>query len=89
LEIPRRHAASPRFSSKICIQFIKLVDKDIDIELIVTRDALDATIKSEDRKDLENAVKKNLKLFKIEKPPNFAAAVTDYFFFVGFFRPDR
>jgi predicted transcriptional regulator len=69
--------------------FIKLVDKDIDpIELIFTPDVLDAMLKTADRKDLRNALEKNLKIFKIEKQPNFAATVTDYFFFIGFFKPD-
>ena len=67
---------------------IKLVDKNIDIKLIFTPDVLNATLKAADSKDLAAALKKNLKIFKIEKQPNFAATVTDYFFFIGFFKPD-
>jgi predicted transcriptional regulator len=79
---------SPIFVKDLTIQFIKLVDKNINIELIFTPDVLNATLLTADRKDLENALKKNLKIFKIEKQPNFAATVTDYFFFIGFFKPD-
>jgi len=79
---------SPIFIGDTTTLFIRLVDKKIDIELIFTPDVLDATVKSADKKDLANALKKNLKLFKIEKQPNFAATVTDYFFFIGFFKPD-
>jgi predicted transcriptional regulator len=82
-------AISPIFIGDMTTLFIKLVGKNIDpIELIFTPDVLDATLKTADRKDLTNALKKNLKLFKIEKQPNFAATVTDYFFFIGFFKPD-
>jgi predicted transcriptional regulator len=80
---------SPIFIGDMTTLFIKLVDKDIDpIELIFTPDVLDAMLKTADRKDLGNALEKNLKIFKIEKQPNFAATVTDYFFFIGFFKPD-
>ena len=79
---------SPIFIGDMTTQFNKLVDKNIDIELIFTPDVLDATLKTADRKELKNALKKNLKLFKIEKQPNFATTVTDYFFFIGFFKPD-
>lgn len=80
---------SPIFIGDMTTLFIKLVDKKIDpIELIFTPDVLDATLKTAPKKELENALKKNLKLLKIEKQPNFAATVTDYFFFIGFFKPD-
>jgi predicted transcriptional regulator len=81
---------SPIFIGDMTTLFNKLVSKNIDpIELIFTPDVLDATLKTvADRKELANALKKNLKIFKIEKQPNFAATVTDYFFFIGFFKPD-
>ena len=80
---------SPIFIGDMTTLFIKLVDKKIDpIELIFTPDVLDATLKTAPKKELENALKKNLKLLKIEKQPNFADTVTDYFFFIGFFKPD-
>ena len=80
---------SPIFIGDMTALFIRLVDKKIDpIELIFTPDVLEATLKTADRKDIGNALKKNLKIFKIEKQPNFAATVTDYFLFIGFFKPD-
>ena len=80
---------SPIFIGDLTPQFVKLVDKKIDpIDLIFTHDVLDATLKTADAKDLKDALKKNLKIFRIEKQPNFAATVTDYFFFIGFFKPD-
>ncbi len=79
---------SPFFVEDLTIQFIKLVDKNIDVKLIVTPGVLDAILRTADRKELENAVKKNLKLFKIESQPNIAATVADYFLLLGFFRPD-
>ncbi len=82
------HAISPIFVEDFPIEFDKLVGENKDIELIVTPDVLDAILRTSDRKELENALKKNLKIFKIEKQPNFAATVTDYFFFIGFFKTD-
>ena len=78
----------PFFIEDLTIQLIKLVDQKIDIQLIVTPGVLDAILRTADRKELENAVKKNLKLFKTESQPNVAATVTDYFLLLGFFRPD-
>jgi predicted transcriptional regulator len=82
------HGVSPIFTPDMTTQFVKLVEKDIDIKLIFTPEVLDATLQSADRKELENALKGKLKLFKIESQPNFACTVTDYFFILGFFRPD-
>jgi predicted transcriptional regulator len=82
------YGISPFFIEDLTIQFIKLVDKNIDIRLIITPGVLDAILRTADRKDLENAVKNKLKLFKIESQPNVAATVTDYFLLLGFFRPD-
>jgi predicted transcriptional regulator len=81
-------AISPIFIGDMTTLFLRLYEKKIDIELIFTPDVLNATLKTADRKDLGNALKKNLKIFQIEKQPNFAATVTDYFFFIGFFKPD-
>ncbi|MGB9213330.1 MAG: winged helix-turn-helix domain-containing protein, partial [Halobacteriota archaeon] len=81
-------AISPIFVEDMTAQFVKLVDKNIDIELIFTPDVLDATLRSADRKGLEKALESNLKLFKTENQPNFACTVTDYFLILGFFRPD-
>jgi len=78
----------PFFIEDLTIQLIKLVDQNIDIQLIVTPGVLDAILRTTDRKELENAVKNKLKLFKIESQPNVAVTVTDYFLLFGFFRPD-
>jgi predicted transcriptional regulator len=82
-------AISPIFAEEMMAQFAKLIGKNIDIELIFTPAVLDATLESGDRKELADAIKKNLKIFKLETQPNFALTVTDYFFMVAFFRPDR
>ena len=79
---------SPIFIGDMTTLFNRLYEKNIDIELVFTPDVLNATLKIADKKDLGNALKKNLKIFEIEKQPNFAATVTDYFFFIGFFKPD-
>jgi predicted transcriptional regulator len=81
-------AISPIFAEEMTAQFAKLIEKNVDIELIFTPAVLDATLKSGDRKALADAIKKNLKLFKLETQPNFALTVTDYFFMIAFFRPD-
>jgi predicted transcriptional regulator len=85
-------AVSPIFAEEMTTQFQKLAEKNIDIELIFTPAVLDATLESVDRsagrKELEDALKKNLKIFKIETQPNFALTVTDYFVMLAFFRPD-
>jgi predicted transcriptional regulator len=83
---------SPIFIGNMTTLFIKLVAKKIDIELIFTADVLDATLRTVDSEDLERtlaqALKENLKIFQLDKQPNFAATVTDYFLFIGFFKPD-
>jgi predicted transcriptional regulator len=81
-------AISPIFAEEMTTQFVKLVEKKVDIKLIFTPAVLDATLKSADREELADALKKNLKIFKIERQPNFALTVTDYFFMLAFFRPD-
>lgn len=82
------HAISPIFADDMTTQFAILAAKGIDIELIFTPGVLDATLRTADKKELDKALKKNLKLFKIENQPNFACTVTNYFFILGFFRPD-
>ena len=79
---------TPFFFEDLATEFIRLVDKNIDIELILTPDVLDATLKTLDKKELENALKKNLKLFKSESQPKVAFTVADYFLSLGLFRPD-
>jgi predicted transcriptional regulator len=83
---------SPIFIGDMTTLFIKLVAKKIDIELIFTPDVLDATLRSVNSEDLKQtlaqALKENLKIFQLDKQPNFAATVTDYFLFIGFFNPD-
>jgi len=81
-------AISPIFAEEMTAQFIQLVEKKVDIELIFTPAVLDATLKSADREELADALKKNLKIFKLETQPNFALTVTDYFVMLAFFRPD-
>jgi predicted transcriptional regulator len=82
-------AISPIFVEEMTAQFIKLVEKKIDIELIFTPAVLDATLKSANRKELADALKKKrLKIFKLETQPNFALTVTDYCVMISFFRPD-
>jgi predicted transcriptional regulator len=81
------HAISPIFIENFTIQFAKLALKNVDIKLIMTPGVLEATLRTADKKELENALKAKLELFKIESQPNFACTVTDYFFILGFFRP--
>ena len=81
-------AISPIFAEEMTAQFAKLIEKNVDIELIFTPAVLDATLESGDREELAGALKKNLKIFKIESQPNFALTVTDYFVMLAFFRPD-
>jgi predicted transcriptional regulator len=82
------YGIQPFFIEDLTIQLIKLAHKNIEIQLIVTPGVLDAILRTADRKELENAVKNKLKLFKIESQPNVAATVTDYFLLFGFFGPD-
>jgi predicted transcriptional regulator len=82
------YAISPFFVEDVTIQLILLVDKKIDVHLIVTPGVLDAILGTADRKELENAVKIRLKLFKIESQANVAFTVTDYFLQLGLFKPD-
>ena len=79
---------SPIFIEDLTNQFVRLVAKDIDIDLVVTPDVLDAILKTADKKELEKALKGKLKLFKIERQPTVAFTVTDYFLQLGFFRHD-
>jgi predicted transcriptional regulator len=79
---------SPIFVEDLTAQFIKLVEKNIDIRLIFTPDVLDATLKSADRNELAEALKTNLTLFKLEPPTNFALTIGDYFVILAFFRDD-
>jgi len=81
-------AISPIFVEDMITQFTSLIAKNIDIELIFTPDVLDATLRMADKKALQDALKANLKLLKIESQPNFACTVTDYFLILGFFRQD-
>jgi predicted transcriptional regulator len=78
---------SPFFIEDLTNQFLKLVAKGIDIELIFTPDVLDATLRAAPRKELEEALKENLKIFKLEPQLNFASTVTDYFLSLAFFKP--
>jgi predicted transcriptional regulator len=78
---------SPFFVEDLTNQFVKLVAKGIDVELILTPDVLDATLRTADREELAKALKKNLKLFKLEPQLNFASTVTDYFLSLAFFKP--
>lgn len=41
-----------------------------------------------DHSDLKNVLKKNLKLYVVEKNPKTTVTVTDYFFMLGLFRFD-
>ena len=68
--------------------FIKLVGKGGDIELVVTPEVLDAVLKHVDRSELKKALQTNLKFFTIEPQPALAFTVTDYFMDLGFFRQD-
>ena len=79
---------SPIFIDELTHQFVKLVAKDVEVELVVTPEVLDAIIRTADRKELENALKGKLKLFLIEPTPTVAFTVTDYFMQLGFFRHD-
>ncbi|MGZ4928848.1 MAG: helix-turn-helix transcriptional regulator [Halobacteriota archaeon] len=79
---------SPIFIEELTNQFVKLVGKDIKVELVVTTDVLDQILKTADQAELKKALKTNLKLFKIGYRPSVAFTVTDYFLQLGFFRQD-
>jgi predicted transcriptional regulator len=80
---------SPFFIEDLTNQFTTLVAKNIDIELIFTTDVLDATLKTAPREELQQALKKNLKIFILGPQLNFASTVTDYFLSLAFFKPDE
>ena len=79
---------SPIFIDELTSQFVKLVAKDVPVELVVTPEVLDAIFRTADREELEKALKGKLKLFTIEPRPTAAFTVTDYFLQLGFFRQD-
>jgi predicted transcriptional regulator len=79
---------SPIYNEELTTNFIKLVNKGVDVELVVTPEVLDAVLKSADRSELKEALQGNLTFFKIERQPSLAFTVTDYFMELGFFRPD-
>jgi predicted transcriptional regulator len=80
---------SPIYNEELTTNFIKLVAKGINIELIFTREVLDAVLKSADHSQLKEALEGgNLKFLTIESQPSLAFTVTDYFMELGFFRPD-
>jgi predicted transcriptional regulator len=83
------HGVSPIFVEDLTTQFIKLVAKDIKVELVITSEVLDAILRTVDRKELEKALRTNLKLFKIEPQPTVAFTVTDYFLSLSFFRQNE
>jgi predicted transcriptional regulator len=80
---------SPLFTEDMPPSFIQLVAKGGDIELVLTPEVLDAVLKHVDLSELKKALQENLKLFTIERQPNLAFTVTDYFLELGFFRHDR
>jgi predicted transcriptional regulator len=79
---------SPIFTEDMTTNFLKSVEKGVDIELVVTSEVLDAVMKNTDRAELKKALQGNLKLFTIKQQPLVAFTVTDYFFELGFFRLD-
>jgi len=79
---------SPIFIEDLSINFAELAEKGSKIELVMTSEVLDATLKLVDRAELSKALQTNLKLFLIERQPTAAFTVTDYFLELGFFRPD-
>jgi len=80
---------SPFFIEDLTNQFNKLVAKGIDVELIFTTAVLDATLKTAPKEELQQALKKNLKIFLLGPQLNFASTVTDYFLSLAFFKPDE
>jgi predicted transcriptional regulator len=79
---------SPIFIDELTSQFVKLVARDVPVELVVTPDVMDAIFRTADREELEKALKVKLKLYTIEPRPTAAFTVTDYFLQLGFFRQD-
>jgi predicted transcriptional regulator len=82
------HGISPIFDEQMTAVFTKLMEKEINIELIFTPGVLDATLRTAERQVLQKGLKTNLKIFKMESQVNFALTVTDYYALLGFFRPD-
>jgi len=79
---------SPIYNEELFTNFVKMVGKDIKIELVFTHDVLDAVLKDADQAELKEALKSNLKFYTVERQPSLAFTVTDYFLELGFFRPD-
>lgn len=83
---------SPIFLEGLTTNFVDFVTKGVDIELVMTPEVLDAVLKGSELTKLKDALKKalkgNLKLYTIERRPEAAFTVTDYFLQIGFFRQD-
>jgi predicted transcriptional regulator len=79
---------SPIYNEELFTNFVKMVAKGINIELVISHEVLDAVLKDADRAELKEALTSNLKFFVVERQPSVAFTVTDYFMELGFFRPD-
>jgi len=80
---------SPIYIEDLTINFVKLVHKGVDIQLVVTPEVLEAIVKAADPTELKEALQQKLKIFTIKSEPSVAFTVTDYFLELGFFRPDK
>lgn len=80
---------SPIFIEDLTINFIKLVEKGVKIELVFTPEVLKAVLKAADPTELKEALQGNLTIYIIKTEPSVAFTVTDYFLELGFFRPDN
>ncbi|MGZ5539875.1 MAG: helix-turn-helix transcriptional regulator [Halobacteriota archaeon] len=78
----------PIFTPDLLHTFGDLAAKGIQIELVVTKEVRDTILELMDHSDLKNVLKKNLKLYVVEKNPKTTVTVTDYFFMLGLFRFD-
>ncbi len=83
---------SPIFMEGLTSNFVEFTKKGVNIELVMTPDVLDAVLKgaelTELKEALREALKGNLTLYTIERQPEAAFTVTDYFLQIGFFRKD-
>ncbi|MGB9978489.1 helix-turn-helix transcriptional regulator [Methanobacterium sp.] len=88
LDSKRIRGISPIFYPNYPETFKKIIENDINVELILTSDVLEKTIKSVDKgkKDLKKLIETgNLNLWRLDKDIKVAFTVTDKFMTMGFF----
>ncbi|MBM4241527.1 MAG: winged helix-turn-helix domain-containing protein [Euryarchaeota archaeon] len=88
-EVKHLKGISPIFHPDFIEVFNNLLDRDIDIQLILTREVLDKTIESSDKESMKKAIlKKNPKFWEWNEDLKLAFTVTDNFVSLGLFLDD-